>query len=157
LTELKRGRESSVRKTEERYLETVRGIAAEIAGPAADSVDREGRFPHEAVAALKTAHLMSAFVPKNLGGLGCGMVELAGMCEALAEHCASAAMVFAMHQIQVACIVRHGLSQAFFQHMSRVGRAPERHRVGDVGGWRRRRDAHEPLRRREDRRRFHAR
>jgi len=103
-----------VRKTEERYLETVRGIAAEIAGPAADSDDREGRFPHEAVAALKTAHLMSAFVPKNLGGLGCGMVELAGMCGALAEHCASAAMVFAMHQIQVACIVRHGMSQAFF-------------------------------------------
>jgi acyl-CoA dehydrogenase len=104
-----------VRKADSTQIEVVRAIAAEIAGPAADSVDREGRFPHEAISALKKAHLMSAFAPKSVGGLGCGMVELAGMCEAVAEHCASAAMVFAMHQIQVACIVRHGLSQAFFR------------------------------------------
>lgn len=104
-----------MRKADSTQIEVVRAIAAEIAGPAADSVDREGRFPHEAISALKKAHLMSAFAPKSVGGLGCGMVELAGMCEAVAEHCASAAMVFAMHQIQVACIVRHGLSQAFFR------------------------------------------
>ncbi len=102
-------------QTEGTHLETVRSIASEVAGPAADSVDRDGRYPHEAIAALKKAHFMSAFVPQSLGGLGCKMVELAGMCEALAEHCASAAMVFAMHQIQVACIVRHGMSQPFFQ------------------------------------------
>ena len=59
--------------------------------------------------------MMSACVPQDLGGFGCGMVELAAMCEALAQHCASAAMVFAMHQIQVACIVRHGLAQPYFR------------------------------------------
>ncbi len=97
------------------HVETVRSIAREIAGPAAEAVDREGRFPHEAIDALKRARMMSAFVPTELGGLGCGMVDLAEMCETLAQHCASAAMVFAMHQIQVASIVRHGLHQAFYR------------------------------------------
>jgi acyl-CoA dehydrogenase len=90
-------------------------MAVEVAGPCADAVDRDARFPRETIDALKKARMMSAFVPKELRGFGCGMVELAAMCEALAQHCASTAMVFAMHQIQVACIVRHGLSQPFFQ------------------------------------------
>jgi acyl-CoA dehydrogenase len=59
--------------------------------------------------------MMTAFVPRELNGFGVGMVELAGMCEALGQHCASAAMVFAMHQIQVACIVRHAMSQPFYK------------------------------------------
>jgi acyl-CoA dehydrogenase len=102
-------------QTEGTHLEAVRAIASQVAGPAADSVDREGRFPHETIAALKKARMMSVFVPKALGGPGCGMIELASMCEALAQHCSAAGMVFAMHQIQVACIVRHGVSQAFFK------------------------------------------
>jgi acyl-CoA dehydrogenase len=97
------------------HVEAVRRIAAEVAGPAADAVDREGRFPHEAFKALKAARMLSAFIPRDLGGFGCGLVELSDMCEALAQHCASAAMVFAMHHIQIACIVRHGLDQAFFR------------------------------------------
>jgi acyl-CoA dehydrogenase len=96
-------------------LESVRRIASEIAGPAADSVDREARFPIEAIEALKKARLMSAFVPKELGGMGTGMIELAAMCEVLGQQCASAAMVFAMHQIQVACIVRHAMEQPFYR------------------------------------------
>lgn len=102
-------------QTDGTHLEAVRAIAAEVAGPAADSVDRESRFPHEAIAALKKGRFLSAFVPTALGGFGCEMVELAAMCEVLAEHCASAAMVFAMHQIQVACIARHGMGQEFFR------------------------------------------
>jgi acyl-CoA dehydrogenase len=90
-------------------------IAAEVAGPAARSVDKDSRFPREAIDALKEARLLSAFVPKELGGLGCGMIELSQMCEALGEHCSSAAMVFAMHQIQVACIVRHAGDSPFFR------------------------------------------
>src|SRR5258708_21923014 len=109
------------------HLEVVRRIAREVAGPAADAVDREARFPHEAIDALKKARMMSALVPTELGGFGCGMVELAAMCESLAQHCASAAMVFAMHQIQVACIVRHGMSQPFFKRY--IAELIERQRV----------------------------
>jgi acyl-CoA dehydrogenase len=103
--------ESSV----DRHLESVRQVAAGAAAAAAEKVDADARFPHEAIDALKSCRMMSAFVPTELGGFGCGMTELAGMCEALAQHCASTAMVFAMHQIQVACLVRHGMAQPFFR------------------------------------------
>lgn len=89
-------------------------IAREISGPAATSVDRESRFPSESIAALRGAHLMSALVPARLGGLGCSIIEVAEMCDVLGQHCGNTAMVFAMHQIQVAALVRHsGISPVF--------------------------------------------
>ena len=94
-------------------VETVRRVARDIAGPAAIAVDRDGRFPREALDALKAARMLSARVPARFGGFGSGIAELGLMCEALGQRCASAAMVFAMHQVQVACLVRHG-STAFF-------------------------------------------
>lgn len=95
-------------------VETARRIARDVAGPAAEAVDREARFPHEAMAALKAERLLAAHVPERLGGLSAGITELGLACEALGQRCASAAMVFAMHQVQVACLVRHG-STPFFQ------------------------------------------
>lgn len=95
-------------------VEAARRIAREVAGPAAEAVDREARFPQEAMAALKAERLLAAHVPERLGGLGAGITELGLVCEALGQRCASAAMVFAMHQVQVACLVRHG-STPFFQ------------------------------------------
>ena len=41
----------------------------------------------------------------------------------LGQHCASTAMVFAMHQIQVACLVRHGRTPAL-RDFARRGRRP---------------------------------
>jgi acyl-CoA dehydrogenase len=58
--------------------------------------------------------LMSAYVPKELGGGGVSLSELQYMCEALAVHCCSTAMVFAMHQIQVACMVHHAIDSAYY-------------------------------------------
>jgi len=88
---------------------------AEVAAVHADDVDRKARFPKEALDALKKERLLGAFVPQELGGLGYGMVELAQTCTALAQHCAATGMVVAMHHIQVACLVRHGLSVPFFR------------------------------------------
>lgn len=96
-------------------IEAVRRIAREVAGPAAVSVDKEGRFPREAIDALKAEKLLAAYVPEALGGKGSSIVELGLMCEALGQRCASAAMVFAMHQVQVGCLVRHGHTP-YFQH-----------------------------------------
>ncbi len=101
------------------YVDTVRRIAEGIAEPHAVEVDRDARFPSETITALREANLLGAFVPRELGGLSCGMLELAGMCDVLGQHCASSAMIFAMHQIQVACIVRHGLAEAYFQRYLR--------------------------------------
>src|SRR5712672_498157 len=72
------------------------------------------RSPRETFAALKEAKLLSAAVPRSHGGQGAGMLELGRQCAALAQGCSSAAMVLAMHHIQVACLARHGAGTAFF-------------------------------------------
>ena len=94
-------------------VEAARRIAEGVAAPAADAVDREARFPHEAIAALREARLLSALVPRELGGRGATIGELAATCELLGRSCASTAMIYAMHQIEVACLVRHGLTSPF--------------------------------------------
>ena len=90
-------------------------IGAEYAAPNARDVDLQARFPHEGVNALKAEGALSAFVPRALGGLGCTMSDLASMCEALGEHCAATGMVFAMHQIKVASVVRHSGTSEYFR------------------------------------------
>lgn len=85
----------------------VRRIAQEVAAPNAASVDREARFPQETVDALRQAGVLSALVPRELGGAGLGMAELGQLCASLAQGCASSAMVLAMHYSQLACVARH--------------------------------------------------
>ena len=96
-------------------LEIVARIACDVAGPVADAVDREARFPTEAVDALKRARMLGALLPRQAGGFGCGVTEVGAPCEVLAEHCASSAMVFAMHHIQLASIVRHAAHQEYYR------------------------------------------
>ncbi|HVF79320.1 MAG TPA: acyl-CoA dehydrogenase family protein, partial [Solirubrobacteraceae bacterium] len=50
---------------------------------------------------------LAAFVPSALGGGGVSFDALATACFELGRRCGASAMVFAMHQIQVVCIVRH--------------------------------------------------
>jgi len=92
----------------------VREIAERVASAAADAVDRENRFPHEALDALREAKALSAFVPASHDGAGVCFGELAGACFDLARACSSTGMVFAMHQIQVGCVARHGAGTALF-------------------------------------------
>ncbi|MFL7903314.1 acyl-CoA dehydrogenase family protein [Azospirillum argentinense] len=82
--------------------------AAAIAGRHADSVDREARFPAEAFASLKEARLLGLMVPRAFGGGGGGLTDAAAVAHALAQKCPSTGLIYAMHQIQVACLVRHG-------------------------------------------------
>jgi len=92
---------------DEAFLDAVRQIADEHAAPNADHVDREARFPSEAIDALREARALSAFVPAELGGDEVSFAALAGACFELGRRCGASAMVFAMHQIQVVSIVRH--------------------------------------------------
>jgi acyl-CoA dehydrogenase len=85
-------------------------IGERAARPAANDVDRNARFPVEAIDALKKAQLLSAAVPHEYGGAGATLGELSEMCTSLGQHCSAAAMVTAMHHIQVACIARHSKS-----------------------------------------------
>ncbi len=92
-----------------------RAIAHEVAAKHATDVDAKARFPHETFDALKQAGLLSAAVPKELGGAGANMQELAEQCAALAQGCAASGMVLAMHHIQIACIARHGMGSPYFR------------------------------------------
>lgn len=92
-------------------LAQARQIAQEIAARHAAEVDQQARFPVETVAALKQAKLLSAYVPAELGGAAASLADLLQICESLGRYCASSAMIFAMHQIQVITLVQHGLHQ----------------------------------------------
>jgi acyl-CoA dehydrogenase len=86
-------------------IEEAKRISAEVAAPAADNVDRESRFPIEAITALREAGLLGAMVPADLGGFGATTREIAEMTRVLAHGCGSTAMIFAMHQIEVASLL----------------------------------------------------
>ncbi|MEY2452332.1 MAG: acyl-CoA dehydrogenase [Acidimicrobiaceae bacterium] len=87
-------------------------IGSTAAAPAAAAVDRDARFPSEAIDALRRERMLSVLVPADLGGGGASIVDVAAAVDALGQHCASTAMVYAMHQIQVHCLVRHGQTPA---------------------------------------------
>ncbi len=86
-------------------------IAEEVAGLAADDVDRKARFPVEAVDALRDERAMSALVPVELGGDGLTVGQVSKAVTALARQCASTAMVYGMHNMQTSSLVRHGHSE----------------------------------------------
>ncbi len=98
----------------EAFLATVRGIAHDVAAVNADDVDRNARFPAEAIGELRAAGALSAYVPEELGGSGLPLEAIARACYELSRGCSSTAMVFAMHQIQVATIVRHSDGSPWF-------------------------------------------
>ncbi len=97
----------TVALTGDASVETIRRIAEDVAAKHADDVDRAARFPVETIDALREAGALSAFVPQELGGGGASIEEISRMCFELGRSCGASAMVFAMHQIQVASIVRH--------------------------------------------------
>ncbi|AKT50190.1 acyl-CoA dehydrogenase family protein [Arsenicicoccus sp. oral taxon 190] len=95
-------------------------IATDVAAAHAADVDLHARYPREAMAALADAGLLSAWIPTELGGAGADIVQIGRACEELAKACASTAMIFAMHQIQVACLVHHGDAPYFRDLMRRI-------------------------------------
>jgi acyl-CoA dehydrogenase len=93
-------------------------IADQVTATYAEEVDREGRFPVETVDALRAEGLLWALAPEELGGRGTPIHEVAEGLTALGRQCASSAMVVAMHHIQVACLVRHGSSDALRSYVA---------------------------------------
>ncbi|HEY4280665.1 MAG TPA: acyl-CoA dehydrogenase family protein [Conexibacter sp.] len=89
------------------FLAAVRRVGDEIARAHADDVDRNARFPVETIDALREERALSAYVPRELGGAGVGLETIAHACFELGRCCGASAMVFAMHQIQVATLARH--------------------------------------------------
>jgi len=98
--------------TAESVLDIAARIGAEVAGPAAAEVDVGARFPHEAAAAFRDSGLLSAVIPRELGGAGVQPSEMAAAVRAVARHCCSSALVLAMHSTEVSNLARHGSTEA---------------------------------------------
>ena len=100
-------------------LRQVHAIGRNSLAPHADAVDRDARFPAEAFVALRDAQLLSAYVPSEYGGMGLSLLQTAELCEALGQYCGSSAMIYAMHSIQVACVVHHAQDSLYFRRYLR--------------------------------------
>lgn len=82
-------------------VDTVRELGPIFAKRANEAVN-EDAFVADNFALLKSAGLVEAGVPKELGGGGASIDELATMLRTLAYHCGSTALAFSMHTHQVA-------------------------------------------------------
>jgi acyl-CoA dehydrogenase len=82
--------------------------AAAVAAEHATDVDRAASFPAQALHAITDAGLLAAVLPVSAGGLGLDVATLASIAGELARGCGSAAMIWSMHQLQLACVARHG-------------------------------------------------
>lgn len=96
----------------------VAAVAA-IAAADADSVDREARFPKAAIDAARHYKLLGAQIPAEFGGEGASIFDVTEMCYTLGRACASTAMIVAMHQTKVGCLVRHGRGSAWHEQLMR--------------------------------------
>jgi acyl-CoA dehydrogenase len=95
--------------------------AAAVAAQYAEDVDKQARFPAEAIAAIKAERLFGVMVAKNLGGENATPGDVAEICYILGQACASTAMIYAMHQVKIACVARHaeagGWHEGFLRRM----------------------------------------
>jgi indole-3-acetate monooxygenase len=93
--------EITVEKTEAGLRAVAERLAPKLAA-GAERADAEDRFVAENYALLREAGLIEAGVPRELGGGGAEVRELAGMLRILAKACGSTALAFSMHTHQVA-------------------------------------------------------
>jgi acyl-CoA dehydrogenase len=88
-------------------LDARKRAAVEAAAAHAAAVDAQSRFPAEAFAALRAQRLLGILVPVDQGGEGARLSEVMDVCYQLGQACASTGMIYAMHQVKVACVARH--------------------------------------------------
>lgn len=85
-------------------------IGGQVAGPSADEVDRDARLPSEAIAAMRERGLLTMLLDSEVGGKSANVADAVQVTRALAHHCASTALVYAMHSIEAYNLQRHGSS-----------------------------------------------
>src|SRR6201999_2756307 len=120
--------EASLRITDERseallnrgpsFQERTAAVAAAAAADA-EEVDAKARFPKAALDAARERKLLGAQIPVEFGGFGASIFDITEMCYTLCRACSSAAMIFAMHQTKVACLVRHGRGSDYHEGLMR--------------------------------------
>ena len=79
------------------FRAAVRELAEGVVKPLAAEVDREHRFPDEAIQAATEAGLMGVLIPREYGGAGLDALAFAICIEELAQACASTAVIVDVH------------------------------------------------------------
>ena len=100
------------------FRQRTASVAAAAAADAED-VDRHARFPKAAIDAAREQKLLGIQIPTEFGGYGASIFDVTDMCYTLGRACASTAMIFAMHQTKVACLVRHGAGSTWHETLMR--------------------------------------
>nr|WP_041757215.1 acyl-CoA dehydrogenase family protein [Bradyrhizobium sp. ORS 278] len=111
-------RESLLLDRNSLFVQRTNAVVAQAAAEA-DEVDRIGRFPKAAIDAAREHKLLGMQIPVEFGGFSASIQDVADVCYALGRACASSAMIFAMHQTKVACLVRHGRGNAYMESLMR--------------------------------------
>src|ERR1700719_3789625 len=117
-------RDSATEKTSEQFIdrssfpERIAAMAMAAAAEAED-VDRSARFPQKAFDEARAQRLRGVQIPKAFGGDCASIFDITDMCYALGRACSSTAMIFAMHQTKVACLIRHGVGSAYHEALMR--------------------------------------
>jgi acyl-CoA dehydrogenase len=99
-------------------IQRTAAVAAAAAADAED-VDRQARFPKAAIDAAREQKLLGIQIPTEFGGYGASIFDVTDMCYTLGRACASTAMIFAMHQTKIACLVRHGTGSKWHETLMR--------------------------------------
>jgi alkylation response protein AidB-like acyl-CoA dehydrogenase len=89
-----------------------RDLAARHIAPHAAEIDRQQRFPRQAIACLAQAGMLGVTVPKAQGGLGLDTMACTLMIEELASACASTAAIAALQNLLVCEPIRRFGSEA---------------------------------------------
>ncbi len=79
------------------FRAAVRELAQGAVEPLAAEVDRDHRFPREAIDAAREAGLLGVLVPREYGGAGMDALAFAICIEELARACASTAVIVDVH------------------------------------------------------------
>jgi alkylation response protein AidB-like acyl-CoA dehydrogenase len=79
------------------FRDAVREFAQGVVQPHATEVDRDRRFPHEAIQGAAESGLLGLLVPREYGGAGLDPLSFAIAIEELAQACASTAVIVDVH------------------------------------------------------------
>src|SRR6266851_1860658 len=79
------------------FRDAVRELAQGVALPLAAEVDRDHRFPEEAVKAAAEAGLMGVLIPREYGGAGLDALAFTLCIDELAQACASTSVIVDVH------------------------------------------------------------
>jgi hypothetical protein len=79
------------------FRAAVREVAQSVVLPLAEEVDRDHRFPDEAVKAAADAGLMGVLIPREYGGAGLDALAFTLCIDELAQACASTSVIVDVH------------------------------------------------------------